>query len=291
MERKNTVLLTVIAVATLLVAVVGATFAYYTATTTGTQTGSGTGDVTTAKLGNTTFTFTGKSLEHTYLNYPGGLAVFGSEAKLTKEGDGEYDLTFDLELDYTNKTDTDLYWALYMTTTPLTENLDPKCKIVMDTTTTPGETHYWYNNSGTAGEKTSCTLESSQKETLTSGSMIAYGKFEHANGGTGKIDSSTVVGEGTSSEGNETSIQTCDKTLCDPTGQKETNPLSSRTLDTQTTTNKYYYLVVQYPNQDSPQQQGSGSLDSPDIQITLKVKDNSAKVVARGTQGQQTTTN
>ena len=34
MERKNTILLTVIAIATLLVAVVGATFAYFTATIT-----------------------------------------------------------------------------------------------------------------------------------------------------------------------------------------------------------------------------------------------------------------
>ena len=34
MEKKNTILLTVIAVATLLVAVVGATFAYFTATAT-----------------------------------------------------------------------------------------------------------------------------------------------------------------------------------------------------------------------------------------------------------------
>ena len=37
MEKKNTLLLTVIAVATLLVAVVGATFAYFTATSTGTK--------------------------------------------------------------------------------------------------------------------------------------------------------------------------------------------------------------------------------------------------------------
>ena len=44
MEKKNTILLTVIAVATLLVAVVGATFAYFTATT---QTGTGAGTTAT----------------------------------------------------------------------------------------------------------------------------------------------------------------------------------------------------------------------------------------------------
>ena len=47
MEKKNTILLTVIAVATLLVAVVGATFAYFTATNSTSGEG-GTTDVTTA---------------------------------------------------------------------------------------------------------------------------------------------------------------------------------------------------------------------------------------------------
>ena len=45
MEKKNMVLLTVIAVATLLVAVVGATFAYFTATVTDSRdSGSGPGE-------------------------------------------------------------------------------------------------------------------------------------------------------------------------------------------------------------------------------------------------------
>ena len=54
MEKKNMVLLTVIAVATLLVAVVGATFAYFTATvnTTGEETST---QVTTTKLATVTY--------------------------------------------------------------------------------------------------------------------------------------------------------------------------------------------------------------------------------------------
>jgi predicted ribosomally synthesized peptide with SipW-like signal peptide len=48
MERKNTVLLTVIAVATLLVAVIGATFAYFTATVSGTA--QNTVQVTTSSI-------------------------------------------------------------------------------------------------------------------------------------------------------------------------------------------------------------------------------------------------
>ncbi len=57
MERKNMVLLTVIAVATLLVAVVGATFAYFTATVTDNRdsgTGQGTTSIETSKIASTT---------------------------------------------------------------------------------------------------------------------------------------------------------------------------------------------------------------------------------------------
>lgn len=57
MEKKNTILLTVIAIATLLVAVVGATFAYFTATVTDErngQGGNGSTNVTTGQLAGTT---------------------------------------------------------------------------------------------------------------------------------------------------------------------------------------------------------------------------------------------
>lgn len=50
MEKKNTILLTVIAVATLLVAVVGATFAYFTATSSTDGNGASTGAVKTATV-------------------------------------------------------------------------------------------------------------------------------------------------------------------------------------------------------------------------------------------------
>lgn len=57
MERKNTILLTVIAIATLLVAVVGATFAYFTATIQDNRTaddGNGSTNVSTGRVANTT---------------------------------------------------------------------------------------------------------------------------------------------------------------------------------------------------------------------------------------------
>ena len=63
MERKNTVLLTVIAIATLLVAVVGATFAYFTASnsvntnSTGDTSIKATQELVGATLTSTPFTF------------------------------------------------------------------------------------------------------------------------------------------------------------------------------------------------------------------------------------------
>lgn len=64
MERKNTMLLTVIAVATLLVAVVGATFAYYSVTGSNTTTTTG-ANVTTEKVGQVTLS---QGVSNIYLN-------------------------------------------------------------------------------------------------------------------------------------------------------------------------------------------------------------------------------
>lgn len=57
MERKNTILLTVIAIATLLVAVVGATFAYFTATFTPTNKENNTVNTKTKTFVNTSFDY------------------------------------------------------------------------------------------------------------------------------------------------------------------------------------------------------------------------------------------
>ena len=64
MEKKNMILLTVIAVSTLLVAVVGATFAYFTATSTSTGNTNKT-TVTTAEIASTGYTLKQKKMmEH-----------------------------------------------------------------------------------------------------------------------------------------------------------------------------------------------------------------------------------
>ncbi len=264
----------------------GATFAYFTASNTASDIGgSGTGEITTTKLGNTTFTFSGKSLNHSYLNFPGGLAVFGSEAKLAKEvsDENKYDLTFDLQIDYINNTDTDLIWALYMVEgNGLEDNLDPKCKLVRDAKTEPGKTRYWYNDDGKKETTTSCTLDATQKSSLSSTTMLAYGTF------TKNTDSSsTINGETSASAGGKVETvepATCTGLLCDPEGG-EANNLKDRELSLTSgiSVSKFYYLVVQYPNKTSEQQQSTGEEDTPDIQVTLKVTDGSAKVAAQNT--------
>ena len=77
MEKRNTILLTVIAIATLLVAVVGATFAYFTASLTqNTNNGNGTDAVkaTTATMTNVDFTY-GSNITPNRTIYPGYTTV------------------------------------------------------------------------------------------------------------------------------------------------------------------------------------------------------------------------
>jgi predicted ribosomally synthesized peptide with SipW-like signal peptide len=79
MERKNTVLLTVIAVATLLVAVVGATFAYFTATSSGPNTSNLT--VTTKSVDTISSSATDLTLD---VNLTDMLQANGTEAGVPK---------------------------------------------------------------------------------------------------------------------------------------------------------------------------------------------------------------
>lgn len=108
MDKKNQVLLTVIAVATLLVAVVGATFAYFSAKVT--ETNKTQTRLKSAELG---ITFTGTqeittecnngtagSGENTYNCSNGGSWEPGSHGtkKFTVENTSDYDMTFDINL-------------------------------------------------------------------------------------------------------------------------------------------------------------------------------------------------
>ena len=100
MEKKNTILLTVIAVATLLVAVVGATFAYFTAST---STGDGTGSAATGTpttLGSTAIDMeTVATQGASNMTYPGGMMVAAAKVTASVTGDQTYNMTYDVKFE------------------------------------------------------------------------------------------------------------------------------------------------------------------------------------------------
>ena len=118
MEKKNMVLLTVIAVATLLVAVVGATFAYFTAqsTTTGNST---TTSATTRELAALSWT-AGTDKGESPSEYPGYMAYQSYELAATGKGSANYKLTLDATVDpafNAIEEQEDLTYSIYKTTT------------------------------------------------------------------------------------------------------------------------------------------------------------------------------
>ncbi|MCM1053710.1 MAG: hypothetical protein NC483_07040 [Ruminococcus sp.] len=153
MEKKNTILLTVVAIATLLVAIVGATFAYFTATTQvgGEGTGSGVADVSTA-------TVSGARLELspsdtvTYLAYPGGFAYASAmfqSVKVDGEKDpNEYAISYKVNLRFSNNTkQTNLSWKLYKST----EKFENQKTCELETTAYGTETRFYYTCTGDNG--------------------------------------------------------------------------------------------------------------------------------------------
>lgn len=109
MEKKNTILLTVIAVATLLVAVVGATFAYFTASVTDTTSESNKANVTTQQLASLSFNV--NTLEANDEVYPGWVGY----QKLTADGSGDGNGRYTLNMTVTGGTEllADMTYTLY----------------------------------------------------------------------------------------------------------------------------------------------------------------------------------
>ena len=168
MEKKNTILLTVIAVATLLVAVVGATFAYFTATTTPSGAGEE-AEVTTNTVGDVDLTMSATTTTNS-LQYPGGFLVAGAKVTAKHDGSSPYNVTYTLNgsVDATNiAAATTLNWTLYEVTAPVSDPLGSSCQL--QETKVGEETRYYY---------TGCTVS----ESLTG--------VSDAN----KIDEGTVVG-------------------------------------------------------------------------------------------------
>ena len=144
MEKKNMILLTVIAVSTLLVAVVGATFAYFTATSTSTGNTNKT-TVTTAEIASTGYTFETEENDGT-LVYPGYMSV--STYKLVAAGDPASTATYDLQLKMTVPTEfgTDVSYAIYTEDAATASGVFTKGTPQIDTATN-GEAHYFITGS------------------------------------------------------------------------------------------------------------------------------------------------
>ena len=238
MERKNMVLLTVIAVATLLVAVVGATFAYFTATTS--TSGSVSTEVTTSKVEGATVSFISTDSKFERLDYPGGLAVYGAKATIAKkdaDANIDYEATFSLKIEYTNQTSTPLDWELYMTKTKDDELKAAEASICELKQNQDGtQMQFWYaDHSQSDSDNTqSCSGSAIQtKLEALSATKIA----------SGQLKANTESGEITKDDEDTEEYKKGD-------GEDD---LSDRKIDTKTTPDKYYYLVVKYPNTGTDQ--------------------------------------
>lgn len=217
MEKKNTILLTVIAVATLLVAVVGATFAYFTATSSVTGDGNE-GSVNTAtNIGTVAINQTDITASNNTV-YPGTMNYVGTIVQATKS-----DTTEDFTLAYTLKGTVsvtqafahDITWKLYKVSA--SEATPVSCDEVTETPTATG-TQY----------SQSCHLGAS----LTGDSV-----------GTGSL-----VAQGTLTAGETSSPVSYADGSVDTDGGSD-----------------YYYLVVEYPNKQTSQNDDQGK----DITMTI----------------------
>ena len=233
MEKKNTVLLTVIAVATLLVAVVGATFAYFTAANSTSGDAAGNVNVNTATEGASLVLNVNKVTGSNNVFYPGTKNFVGATASASFKdnnapSDGkEYNVSYTLTGSVTlaEAFATDVEWELYETETDLSTGLIT-CGAITQYTPTEGD------NAGTPieGTKTqSCTLAPSL-----------------ANDATKKVKSGTI------SAGTLTSTVTHNGTV-------RTNGASAGAT-------KYYYLVVTLPEKGSDQ-----SADATGKTITIAI--------------------
>lgn len=122
MEKKNTILLTVIAIATLLVAVVGATFAYFTATVTTDNTENNTTTVTTQALASAVMNM-GDEVKGENV-YPGFKAVKSvTVTGACPEGNAtckNVDATIKVTPNIPEVFGDDVTWTLYKSATPIT---------------------------------------------------------------------------------------------------------------------------------------------------------------------------
>ncbi len=277
----------------LVLAVVGATFAYFTATTATEGTGN-TATVKTTDLKGAKLTFTNATEVLNMLDYPGGLGIYGATAKIEKEEAGSdtnnYKATFDLEITYTNQTGTDLEWELWMMPKEI-KDLDFEEHGGIEAVTTcerksesvEGNTYFWYadkDDHGTYTEQDRCDAKAIQEAVKSNeGQLIAYGKLPSKS-----LEQDQKITKSTTKEDGDGAIQyeETEETLqSDPLKEQKVaikaNQLGERELSTkEELSSKVYYLVVKYPNENSNQ---SSDDAGKDIKVNLNVAEGSKFVV------------
>ena len=178
MEKKNTILLTVIAVATLLVAVVGATFAYFTAANNPGTGANNEATVTTETV--SAINVSSLADNTTYLSYPGGVSVFAAGVNISKtaaSAGSTSTISYDVNLKYTNNTGTDLNYTIYTATAEealaLDADIDAGC--TLQVTPSGGTNQYAYVCSkdaadfaslGTAGTTAKLAKNTAEEQTI-----------------------------------------------------------------------------------------------------------------------------
>ncbi len=249
-NRGQTIFLSVIGIATLLVTIVGATFAYFTTQVDAENTSGGSTSGTTAKIGDTTVKFEDETdAKYTELAYPGGIAMVGAKASITKDPDAEdsndYKATYNIKITYDNPTNTAMEWKLYRIDSAVTKSEVKTIDCGLRTKVTEsGATYLWYAQTGSVSEKDSCSLSEGLNSKLTD--PLASGKF------TAKTESTQTA----------------------TVEELESNPLEGQTLSTKTNEDDYFYLVVKYPNTQENSADDQGKV----VKFTLGVDSDSIKV-------------
>ena len=182
MEKKNMVLLTVIAVATLLVAVVGATFAYFTATST-TSGNEKTTSATTAQLATLSWTAdeTGRSPQV----YPGFKAFQAYTLAAGGTGSARYQLKLTANVDPAFKSG-DVTYSIYKATSEVTSSLFTPGNANVDTTTEPGVARYSITGAAFDSEGLTAVVENEPLTTVSDTVITGVGvqNVNTINGGT-----------------------------------------------------------------------------------------------------------
>ncbi len=143
-----------IAVATLLVAVVGATFAYFTATNESTGSGGSEANVQTAETSGISLSIEPATATNPDTLYPGGYLVSAAQVKATKDGDKDYTVTYTLnfEVDAHNlSADSKVKYSLYRTKS-LVSNPVTDCTLETSENATEGGNKVHMTNCAVSGD-------------------------------------------------------------------------------------------------------------------------------------------